>query len=41
MTGEIGYTRQERYELWHLVAAQALQRFGPTHEAEKSLEEMG
>jgi len=41
MTGEIGYTRQERYELWHLVAAQALQRFGPTHEVEKSLKEMG
>jgi len=41
MTGEIGYTRQEGYELWHVFAEQALRRFGPTHEAEKSLREMG
>jgi len=41
MTGEIGYTRQEGYEFWHVFAEQALRRFGPTHEAEKSLGEMG
>jgi len=41
MTGEIGYTRQEGYEFWPVFAEQALRRFGPTHEAEKSLREMG
>jgi len=41
MTGEIGYTRPEGYELWHVLAEQALRRFGPTHEAKKSLREMG
>jgi len=41
MTGEIGYTRQEGYEFWHVFAEQALRRFGPTQEAEKSLREMG
>jgi len=41
MTGEIGYTSQERYEFWYLFAAQALRRFGFTHEGEKSLREMG
>jgi len=41
MTGEIGYTRQEGYEFWHLFAEQALRRFRPTYEAERSLREMG
>jgi len=41
MTREIGYTRQEGYEFSHVFAGQVLQRFGPTHEAEKSLREMG
>jgi len=41
MTGEIGYTRQEGYGFWQLFAEQALRRFGPTHEAEQSLREMG
>jgi len=41
MTGEIGYTRQDGYEFWHVFAEQALRRCGPTHEAEKSLREMG
>jgi len=41
MTGEIGYTRQEGYEFWQVFAEQAWRRFGPTHEAEKSLREMG
>jgi len=40
MTGEIGYTRQEGYEFWHVVAEQALRRFGPTHDAQKYLPEM-
>jgi len=41
MTREIGYTRQEGYEFWHVLEEQALQRFGPTNEGEKSLREMG
>jgi len=41
MTGEIGYTRQQGYEFWQVFAEQALRRFGPTHEAGKSLQEMG
>ena len=41
MTGEIAYTRQERYEFWHVFAEQTLRRFGPTYQAEKSLREMG
>jgi len=41
MTGETGYTRQEGYEFWHVFAEQVLRRFGPIHEAEKSLREMG
>jgi len=41
MTRETGYRRQEGYEFWQLFAEQALRRFGPTHEAEKSLREMG
>ena len=41
MTGEMGYRRQEGYEFWHVFAEQALCRFGPTDEAEKSLREMG
>jgi len=40
-TGEIAYTRQEGYEFWHVCVEQAMRRFGPTHEAEKSLREMG
>jgi len=40
MTGETGYTKQEGYEFWHVFAEQVLRRFGPTHEAEKSLREM-
>ena len=41
MTREIGYTRQEGYEFWHIFAEQILRHLGPTHEAEKSLREMG
>ena len=41
MSREIGYTRQEGYEFWHVFAEQGLRRFGPTHEAEKSLREKG
>ena len=41
MTGEIGSTRQEGYKFWHIFAQQALLRFRPPHEAEKSLREMG
>jgi len=41
MTGELGYTRQAGYEFWHVFAEQALRRFGPTHEVEKSLREIG
>jgi len=41
MTGESGYTRQEGYEVWHVFAEQARGCFGPTHEVEKSLREIG
>jgi len=41
MTREIGYTRQEGYEFWHVFAEQALRRFVHTHEVEKSPREMG
>jgi len=41
MSGEIGYTRQEGYEFWHVFAEQTLRHFRPTHEVEKSLREMG
>jgi len=41
MTGEIGDTRQEGYEFWHVCAEQAPRRFRPTHEAGKFLREMG
>jgi len=37
MAGEIGYTSQERDVFSHVFAEQPLGRFGPTHEAEKSL----
>jgi len=41
MTGHLGYTKPEGYELWHVFADQAVPRFGPIHEAEKSLTQMG
>ena len=41
MSGEIGYTRQDRYEFWHVFAEQASRRVSPTQEAEKSLSERG
>ena len=34
MTEELGYTRQEGYELWDIFAEQMVRRFGPTHEEE-------
>ena len=36
MTGELGYTRQEGYELWNIFTEQMVRRFGLTHEEEKS-----
>ena len=41
MTGELGFTRQVGYEFWHVFAEQAVRRFGPTDEAEKSITQMG
>jgi len=41
ITGELSYTKQAGYEFWHIFAEQALRPVGPTHEAEKSLREMG
>jgi len=41
MTGEIGSTRQQGYEFWHVFEEQALRRYGPTYEAEKSQRETG
>ena len=40
MTGELGFTRQEGYELWAIFAEQVVRRFGPTHEEVKALREM-
>jgi len=40
-TGELGYTRYEGYEFWHVFAEQALPCFGPTHEAVRSLRDIG
>jgi hypothetical protein len=40
MTGELGYTRQEGYELWDIFTEKVLRYFAPTHEAEKALREM-
>jgi len=41
MSGEFGYTKQEECEFLPVFAEQALRRFGPTHEAENFLREMG
>jgi len=41
MTGDLDYTKQAGYEFWQVFTEQALRRFGPTHEAEKALREMG
>jgi len=40
-TGELGFTKQEGYEFWHVFAEQAVRRFGPTLEAKKSLTQIG
>jgi hypothetical protein len=40
MTGELGYTRQEGYEFWHVFTEQCLRRYSPTHGAEKALRRM-
>jgi len=40
MTGELGPTRQEGYDFWHVFAEQCIRRFGPTHEEENALREM-
>ena len=37
MTGELGFTRQEAYELWAIFAEQVVRRFGPTHEEVNAL----
>ena len=40
MTGELGFKRQEGYELCAIFAEQVVQRFGPTHEEVKALREL-
>ena len=40
MTGELGFMRQEGYELWAIFAEQVVRRFGQTHEEVKALGEM-
>ena len=40
MIGELGFTRQEGYELWAIFAEQVVRRFGPTHKEVKVLREM-
>ena len=39
-TGELGFTREEGYELWATFAEQVVRRFGPTHDEVKALREM-
>jgi len=41
MTGELGFTRQVRSDFWHVVAEPALRRFGPTHQAQNCVTQMG
>jgi len=41
MTGDLDYTKQAGYEFWQVFTEQALRRFGPTHQAEKALREIG
>ena len=40
MTGELGFNRQEGYELSTIFAEQVVRRFGPTHAELKALGEM-
>jgi len=40
MTGKLGHTGQEGYELCHILAEQAIRPLGPTDEEEKVLREM-
>ena len=40
MTEELGYTRQEGYELWDIFTEKMVCRFAPTHEEEKALPQM-
>jgi len=40
ITGELGHTRQEGYELWDLFAEQGISHLGPTHDGEKVIQEM-
>ena len=40
ITGELGYTWQEGYELWDIFTEQMVRGCGPTHEEEKALRQM-
>ena len=40
MTGELGDTRPEGYELWDIFTEQMVGRFGPSHEEENALHQM-
>jgi len=40
MTGDLGYPKHVGYDLWHIYAEQALRPFGPSHEAEKALQQI-
>ena len=40
MTGELGYSRQEGYELWDIFTEPMVRRFGPIQEEEKALQQM-
>jgi len=41
MTRQSGYTKQAAYEFSYVLGEPALRRFGPTHEVERPLREMG
>ena len=40
MTGELGYTKQDRYDRWEIFKEQVIRRFGTTHEDVKALREL-
>ena len=40
MTGQLGYTRQEGYELWDIFSEQMVRHFRRTHQEEKPLRQM-
>ena len=40
MTGELGYTKLDRYDQWKIFKEQVIRQFGPTHENVNALREL-